>query len=210
MDTATGERYVPHVIEPAAGVGRTMLALLSTPTTRRRSSGERAHVLRLHPRWRPVKVAVLPLVNKDGQPELAREIYEELRERVPAEYDAGGSIGKRYRRQDEIGTPWGVTVDGQTIEDGTVTLRDRDTLEQERIPIAGLGDELERRLGRAGPRRTRASRPAGRLTAVTGGIRFAPPDPSGLGGTHGHAGSNALWTTYRNRRRCCGGVRGRA
>ena len=90
---------------------------------------------------------MLPLVNKDGQPEKAREIYEELRRLMPAEYDAGGSIGKRYRRQDEIGTPWGVTIDHQTMEDDTVTLRDRDSLEQSRIPIAELGDELVRRLG---------------------------------------------------------------
>jgi glycyl-tRNA synthetase len=93
-----------------------------------------------------VKVAVLPLVNKDGQPELARKIYEELRRLMPAEFDTGGSIGKRYRRQDEIGTPWGVTVDHQTLEDETVTLRDRDTLDQSRIAIAELGPELERRL----------------------------------------------------------------
>jgi glycyl-tRNA synthetase len=93
-----------------------------------------------------VKVAVLPLVNKDGQPEKAREIYLDLRRRMPAEYDTGGSIGKRYRRQDEIGTPWGVTVDHQTMEDGTVTLRDRDTLDQSRIAIDDLGPELERRL----------------------------------------------------------------
>jgi glycyl-tRNA synthetase len=79
-------------------------------------------------------------------PEKAREIYEELRRRVQAEYDEGGSIGKRYRRQDEIGTPWGVTVDGQTMEDDTVTLRDRDTLEQSRVPIEGLADELAARL----------------------------------------------------------------
>jgi glycyl-tRNA synthetase len=94
----------------------------------------------------PVKVAVLPLVNKDGQPEKARAIYEGLRGRFPAEYDAGGSIGKRYRRQDEIGTPWGVTVDHQTMEDDTVTLRDRDTLEQERIAVSELAAEIERRL----------------------------------------------------------------
>ena len=85
------------------------------------------------PKMAPIKVAVLPLVNKEGQPERAREIYEELRELMPAEFDTGGSIGKRYRRQDEIGTPWGVTVDHQTMEDGTVTLRDRDTLEQVRL-----------------------------------------------------------------------------
>ena len=89
---------------------------------------------------------MLPLVNKDGQPELAREIYQDLRRRMPAEYDTGGSIGKRYRRQDEIGTPWGVTVDHQTMEDATVTLRDRDSLEQSRIARGDLGAELERRL----------------------------------------------------------------
>ena len=99
------------------------------------------------PALAPIKVAVLPLVNKDGQPEKAREIYEELRQLMPAEYDTGGSIGKRYRRQDEIGTPWGVTVDHQTMEDDTVTLRDRDSLEQSRIAISELAEELTRRLG---------------------------------------------------------------
>jgi len=108
--------------------------------------GRERVVLRLHPRLAPVKVAVLPLLNKLGQPEKARAIYEELRDRMPAEFDTGGSIGKRYRRQDEIGTPWGVTVDHQTMEDDTVTLRDRDSLEQTRIPVAEIGDELERRL----------------------------------------------------------------
>ncbi|HLL86772.1 MAG TPA: His/Gly/Thr/Pro-type tRNA ligase C-terminal domain-containing protein, partial [Thermoleophilaceae bacterium] len=108
--------------------------------------GRTRTVLRLHPRLAPVKVAVLPLVNKEGQPELAREIYEELRGLMPAEYDAGGSIGRRYRRQDEIGTPWGVTVDHQTVDDGTVTLRDRDSLEQARVLRAELAGELARRL----------------------------------------------------------------
>ena len=89
-----------------------------------------------------MKVAVLPLVSKAGMPEKARALYEQLRGRLPAEYDEGGSIGRRYRRQDEIGTPWGITVDGQTMEDDTVTLRDRDSLEQVRVPIEGLGDEL--------------------------------------------------------------------
>src|SRR5947208_763722 len=108
--------------------------------------GLRRDHLRLRPRGAPVKVAVLPLVRKDGQPELAREIYRELRGRMSAEYDEGGSIGKRYRRQDEIGTPWGVTVDHQTLEDRTVTLRDRDSLAQDRIAIDQLGNELGRRL----------------------------------------------------------------
>jgi glycyl-tRNA synthetase len=109
--------------------------------------GRERTVLRLHPKLAPVKVAVLPLVNKDGQPEKAKEIYEELRELMPSEYDSGGSIGKRYRRQDEIGTPWGVTVDHQTMEDDTVTLRDRDSLDQSRIGIGDLAEELTRRLG---------------------------------------------------------------
>src|SRR5688572_13715156 len=108
--------------------------------------GRERVVLRLHPRLAPVKVAVMPLLNKDGHPEVAREVYETLRKRMNAEYDTGGSIGKRYRRQDEIGTPWGVTIDHQTIEDNTVTLRDRDSLDQSRIAIDELADELTRRL----------------------------------------------------------------
>ena len=93
-----------------------------------------------------MKVAVLPLVRKDGQPELAHEVRNMLRGRMQTEYDEGGSIGRRYRRHDEIGTPWGVTVDHQTLEDRTVTLRDRDTLAQDRIAIDELAGELERRL----------------------------------------------------------------
>jgi glycyl-tRNA synthetase len=103
-------------------------------------------VLRLHPRLAPVKVAVLPLVSKDGQPELAREIYEGVRELVQAEYDAGGAIGRRYRRQDEIGTPLCVTVDHESLQDGTVTVRERDSLTQERVPIEGIAQELGRRV----------------------------------------------------------------
>jgi glycyl-tRNA synthetase len=146
VDTATGERYVPHVVEPAAGVGRTVLALLCDAYDEDEIGGERRTVLRLQPAMAPVKVAVLPLVNKAGMPELARKVYEELRGQMPTEYDAGGSIGRRYRRQDEIGTPFGVTVDGQSTEDDTVTLRDRDTLEQERVAIAELADVLADRL----------------------------------------------------------------
>jgi glycyl-tRNA synthetase len=146
VDTATGERYVPYVIEPAAGVDRAMLAFIVDAYDEDEIEGERRTVLRLHPRLAPVKVAVLPLVKKDGQPELASEIYRELRERVQADYDEGGAIGRRYRRQDEIGTPWAVTVDHQTLEDRTVTLRDRDSLAQDRLPIDQLGDEIERRL----------------------------------------------------------------
>jgi glycyl-tRNA synthetase len=146
VDTASGERYVPHVVEPAAGVDRSMLAFMVDAYDEEDVEGRQRTVLRLHPRLAPVKVAVLPLVNRDGMPDKAREIYEDLRPRMPSEYDAGGSIGRRYRRQDEIGTPWGITIDGQTIEDDTVTLRDRDSLEQLRIAVPELGQELERRL----------------------------------------------------------------
>jgi glycyl-tRNA synthetase len=146
VDTATGERYVPHVIEPAAGADRAMLAFLVDAYDEDEIGGEQRVVLRLHPQLAPVKVAILPLVKKDGQPELAREIWRGLRENVQAEYDEGGAIGRRYRRQDEIGTPWAVTIDHQSLEDRTVTLRDRDSLEQQRIAIDELAGELERRL----------------------------------------------------------------
>jgi glycyl-tRNA synthetase len=146
VDSGSGDRYVPHVIEPSAGADRATLAFMVDAYDEEEVEGRPRVLLRLHPRLAPVKVAVLPLVNKDGQPEKARAIYEDLRKRMPAEFDTGGSIGKRYRRQDEIGTPWGVTVDHQTMEDDTVTLRDRDTLEQARIAIGELGGELERRL----------------------------------------------------------------
>jgi glycyl-tRNA synthetase len=146
FDQGTGERYVPHVIEPAAGADRATLAFVVDAYDEEEVEGEQRTVLKLHPRLAPVKVAVLPLVRKDGQPELAREVYEGLRRRMQSEVDESGSIGKRYRRQDEIGTPWCVTIDHQTLEDRTVTLRDRDSLEQVRIGIDELGDELARRL----------------------------------------------------------------
>jgi len=146
FDQQTKERYVPHVIEPAAGVDRAMLAFIVDAYDTEEVEGRQRTVLRLHPRIAPVKVGVLPLVSKEGMPDRAREIFESIRGRIPAEFDEGGSIGKRYRRQDEIGTPWGVTVDGQTLEDDTVTLRDRDSLEQVRVPVDGLADALEVRL----------------------------------------------------------------
>jgi glycyl-tRNA synthetase len=145
-DGNTGERYVPHVIEPAAGADRAMLAFLVDAYDEDEIGGEARTVLRLHPQLAPVKVAVLPLVRKDGQPELALEVHHQLRERMQTEYDAGGAIGRRYRRQDEIGTPWAVTIDHQSLEDRTVTLRERDSLAQDRIAIDELAAELERRL----------------------------------------------------------------
>jgi glycyl-tRNA synthetase len=146
VDTASGERYVPHVIEPAAGADRAMLAFLVDAYDEDEIGGEPRTVLRLHPQLAPVKVAVLPLVRKDGQPELAQKIHRDLRERMQTEIDSSGAIGRRYRRQDEIGTPWAVTIDHQSLEDETVTIRDRDSLEQQRVPIGQLAHELEHRL----------------------------------------------------------------
>jgi glycyl-tRNA synthetase len=146
FDSGTGERYVPHVIEPAAGADRATLAFLVDSYDEDEVGGERRTVLKLHPRLAPVKVAVLPLVRKDGQPEFARELHSVVRKRLQAEYDEGGSIGKRYRRQDEIGTPWCVTIDHQTLEDRTVTVRDRDTLRQDRIHVDDVADDLQRRV----------------------------------------------------------------
>jgi glycyl-tRNA synthetase len=143
-DPESGETYIPHVIEPSAGADRATLAFLVDAYDEEEVEGDQRTVLRLHPRLAPVKVAVLPLVRKDGQPELAREVHRELRGRMTAEYDEGGSIGRRYRRQDEIGTPWAVTIDHQSLEDRTVTLRDRDSLEQQRVPVAELAEELTR------------------------------------------------------------------
>ncbi len=146
------------MIEPAAGADRAMLAFIVDAYEEEfveregTGEGERRTVLRLHPRLAPVKVAVLPLVGKDGQPELAREVYTALREKVQAEYDSGGAIGRRYRRQDEIGTPFCLTIDHQSLQDRTVTLRDRDSLEQQRIAIDGIDEEIARRV--AAPWRT--------------------------------------------------------
>jgi glycyl-tRNA synthetase len=146
FDQATGERYVPHVIEPAAGADRATLAFLVDAYDEEEVDGEQRTVLKLHPRLAPVKVAVLPLVRKDGQPELAREVYAALRGRMQAEYDEGGSIGRRYRRQDEIGTPYCVTIDHQSLDDRTVTVRDRDSLGQERVAIDELPALLSERV----------------------------------------------------------------
>jgi len=146
FDSGSGERYVPAVVEPAAGADRATLAFMVDAYDEDEVGGETRTVLKLHPRLAPVKVAVLPLVRKDGQPELAREIHASLRGRMQAEYDEGGSVGKRYRRQDEIGTPYCVTVDHQSLEDRTVTVRDRDSLEQDRVAIDELPEVLAARL----------------------------------------------------------------
>ena len=146
FDEESRERYVPNVIEPAAGADRATLAFLVDAYDEDEVEGETRVVLRFHPRLAPVKAAVFPLLRKGGHPEKAQEILAKLRPHFPVQYDQAGSIGRRYRRQDEIGTPFGITVDHQTIEDGTVTLRDRDKTTQERIHESDLVAELLRRV----------------------------------------------------------------
>jgi len=142
------KRFLPFVIETAVGVGRTVLAALADAYREEEVEGESRTVLALHPRLAPIKVAVLPLVKKDGMPELADNIHAALRKAgIPSFHDASGSIGRRYRRQDEAGTPFAITVDGQSTEDGTVTVRDRDTLAQERIAADAVVTWLRERVG---------------------------------------------------------------
>jgi glycyl-tRNA synthetase len=134
IDPTTNDRFVPYVIETSMGVDRAALVVLADAYREEEVEGETRVVLALNPQIAPTKVAVFPLVKKDGMPEIAEKIQAELRAAaIPAFYDLSGAIGRRYRRQDEVGTPWCVTVDGQSVEDGTVTIRDRDSLEQVRV-----------------------------------------------------------------------------
>jgi glycyl-tRNA synthetase len=144
-----GERYVPHVIEPAGGPDRALLAFLVDAYDEEVVAERQRTLLRLHPRIAPVKAAILPLIGKDeGMVGKAQSLYQELRRGNMVEYDDSGAIGRRYRRQDEIGTPWAFTVDEQTLEDDTVTVRDRDSLAQERVPIGGVRPWLDDALAR--------------------------------------------------------------
>ena len=146
FDEAARERYFPYVIEPAAGADRATLAFLVDAYDEDEAEGEVRAVLRFHPALAPVKVAVFPLMRKEGQPERAEKIAADLRAEFTVQYDQAGSIGRRYRRQDEIGTPFGVTIDHQTADDDTVTLRERDSMQQERIKLDALVPEIRRRL----------------------------------------------------------------
>ncbi len=142
FDEETRERYLPYVIEPAVGVDRILLIVLLDAYEEDVQENEPRVVLRLHPRLAPIKVGIFPLLRKDGQPEKALEIRDLLKQRFAVFYDQAGSIGRRYRRQDEVGTPFGVTVDHQTMQDNTVTLRDRDSTQQMRLPIDRLIPKL--------------------------------------------------------------------
>jgi glycyl-tRNA synthetase len=150
FDQASGERYFPFVIEPAAGATRTMMAFLLAAYDEDQVGGEARTVLHLDWRIAPTQVAVLPLSKKETLEPLAREVLGMLRPHFFCDYDVTQSIGRRYRRQDEVGTPWCVTVDFDSLEDRAVTVRDRDTTEQVRVPIDGLVSELRRRSGQAG------------------------------------------------------------
>jgi glycyl-tRNA synthetase len=150
-DEITGEQYVPHVIEPSAGADRAALAYLCEAYTEDEAPDEKGVMqkrvlMRFHPRLAPVKVAVFPLVKKEGMPEVAKEIYRALKPHFTVFYDEKGAVGRRYRRQDEAGTPFCITVDGQTRQDNTVTLRDRDTLQQWRIEVDDCVEEVRKRL----------------------------------------------------------------
>jgi len=146
FDEEARERFVPYVIEPAAGADRATLAFLVDAYDEDVVDGEARTVLRLHPQLAPIKAAVFPLLRKEGQPEKAEKIYSALRPHFAVDYDQAGAIGRRYRRQDEIGTPFGITVDHQTMTDDTVTLRERDSMQQTRLPIDRLIGELAQRL----------------------------------------------------------------
>jgi glycyl-tRNA synthetase len=147
FDPQTNERYVPHVIEPAAGATRTMMAFLLAAYDEDEVGGEVRTVLRLNWRLAPYQVAVLPLSKKEPLEPFARQVLARVQPHFMCDYDTTQGIGKRYRRQDEVGTPWCVTVDFDSLEDNAVTVRDRDTTEQVRVPIDGLVAELRRRTG---------------------------------------------------------------
>jgi glycyl-tRNA synthetase len=150
-DDLTNERYIPHVIEPSAGADRGTLAFLCEAYHEDQAPDEKGQmqtrvVMKFHPRIAPVKAAVFPLVKKDGMPEVAQDIYRALKKHMVAFYDEKGAVGRRYRRQDEAGTPFCITVDGQTLQDKTVTIRDRDTLEQWRVKVDDVVSETQSRI----------------------------------------------------------------
>src|SRR3954463_10310175 len=148
FDQPRNKRYVPFVIETSVGADRVTLAALVNAYREEEVAGEEEGrpVLGLHPSLAPIKAAVFALTKKDGQPEMAHRIANELRQHFPVDYDDSGAIGKRYRRQDEVGTPFCITVDGDSVKDGTITGRDRDTLKQDRVGADALRGYLQERL----------------------------------------------------------------
>ncbi len=144
-------KFVPHVIEPSAGADRFTLAVLTEAYHEEelidgKGQKDTRIVMKFHPRLAPIKAAIFPLVNKEGMPELATKLYRELKPLFNVFYDDKGAVGRRYRRQDEIGTPFCITIDGDTVKDGTVTIRDRDSMQQRRIPMSEVKSEIQARL----------------------------------------------------------------
>ncbi len=147
VDTVNKDRFVPYVVETSGGVTRSLMAFLCNAYNEEEAPNDKGEmekrvVLKFNPKLAPINVAVFPLVNKDGMPEAAHEIYTELQKHFKATYDKSGAIGRRYRRQDEIGTPFCITVDGETLENNTVTIRDRDSMQQERIATTQIKEYL--------------------------------------------------------------------
>ncbi len=147
FDEERKERYLPHVIEPSAGADRGTLAFLCEAYHEDEMGGESRVVMKFHPRLAPIKAAIFPLVKKDGMPEKAEAIYRDLKKHFNVFFDEKGAIGRRYRRQDEAGTPLGITVDGQTLSDDTVTFRNRDDGHQWRVPASGVVQALRDLMG---------------------------------------------------------------
>ncbi len=151
VDTVNGDRYIPYVIETSGGVSRGVMAFLCNAYEEEEIKGddgksEVRSVMRFHSKLAPVTVAVFPLVNKDGMPEKAHQIYKDLQKNYKVQYDTSGAIGRRYRRQDEIGTPYCITVDGQSLEDNTVTIRERDSMNQDRINADNIQNYLREKI----------------------------------------------------------------
>ncbi|MDQ7816666.1 MAG: glycine--tRNA ligase [Melioribacteraceae bacterium] len=146
FDDESKEKYIPYIIETSAGASRSFMAFLVDAYYEEEVNGELRSVLRFHPKLAPIKAAILPLVNKDGMPEIARKIESDLRPFLRIFYDDKGAIGRRYRRMDEAGTPFCITVDTQTTEDQTVTVRERDSMQQERIVISNMLTYLSEKL----------------------------------------------------------------
>jgi glycyl-tRNA synthetase len=147
FDPELNQSYVPYVVETSIGLDRMFLAVLSVAYQNEKlEDGSERVVLRIPPALSPIKAAVLPLVKKDGLPEIGRKIIDKLKLDFNCQYDDGDSIGKRYRRQDAIGTPYCITVDHQTIEDNTVTIRERDSMKQERVLIDQLTAIIDARV----------------------------------------------------------------
>lgn len=151
VDTVNKERYVPYVVETSGGVTRSFMAFLydaydEEEVVNDKGKAEKRALLRFNKKLAPVTVAVFPLVNKEGMPELTKKVHVDLQKNFKTQYDVSGAIGRRYRRQDEIGTPFCVTVDGKSLEDNTVTIRERDTMAQERIDISKIGAYINEKM----------------------------------------------------------------